>query len=35
MLIPSLLHSAPIYQSLREGIVRRAHSGGDKRHAGK
>jgi len=35
MLIPSLLHSAPIYQSLREGIVRRAHSGGDKRRTGK
>jgi chloride channel protein, CIC family len=35
MLVANLLHSAPIYESLREGIVRRAHSGGDKRRTGK
>jgi chloride channel protein, CIC family len=35
MLIPSLLHSAPIYESLRERLVHRQHGGGDKCSTGK
>jgi CIC family chloride channel protein len=31
MLMPNLLHSGPIYQSLRERIARQQRSGGDKR----
>ena len=35
MLIPSLLHSAPIYESLRERLIHRQRSGGDKCSTGK